>query len=154
MTYASTNAANIVAPATGTLIGGGVGATTIPTQGGPIAVPSANTLLTFMPTPIGATFFVNPTPFYDAVFSAFTNNPSQGTIGPRDSSDEGGAAAPPFSRPDIAPPRAQDAPFDYAAASAAQSAPSPVMSEHTCGFSARMRPSTVEIAPTAGWRVP
>lgn len=28
------------------------------------------------------------------------------------------------------------------------------MNDHTFGFSARMRPSTVEMEPTAGWRVP
>ncbi|MCX7377376.1 MAG: flocculation-associated PEP-CTERM protein PepA [Alphaproteobacteria bacterium] len=82
VTYASTNApptnsANLVALATGTLIGGGVGSTTIPTPGGPIPVPNANTLLTFAPTVAGASFFVSPDPFYQAVFSAFTNNPSQ-----------------------------------------------------------------------------
>jgi hypothetical protein len=40
-------------------------------------VPNANTLLTFTPTAAGSGFFVNPNPFYQAVFAAFTNNPSQ-----------------------------------------------------------------------------
>lgn len=72
---APTNASDIVALATGTLIDGGVGATTV--QG--IPVPNANTLLTFSPTAAGQSFFVDPNPFYQAVFSAFTNNPSQVT---------------------------------------------------------------------------
>lgn len=72
-----TNSANLVALATGSLIGGGVGATTVPTPGGPVAVPNANTLLTFSPTAAGSSFFVDPNPFYQAVFAAFTNNPSQ-----------------------------------------------------------------------------
>lgn len=66
----------VVAPialATGTLIDGGVGATTV----AGVAVPNANTLLTFTPTAAGQPFFVDPNPFYQAVFSAFTNNPSQ-----------------------------------------------------------------------------
>ena len=41
---------------------------------------------------------------------------SQGTIGPRDSSEEGGASAPPFSRPEPTQPGGRTAPFDYAAA--------------------------------------
>jgi hypothetical protein len=66
----------VVAPialATGTLIDGGVGATTV----AGVAVPNANTLLTFTPTVAGQPFFVSPNPFYQAVFAAFTNNPSQ-----------------------------------------------------------------------------
>ena len=61
-----------VALATGTLISGGVGATTIP---GVTTVPNANTLLTISPT--ASAFFVSPVPFYNADFAAFTNNPSQ-----------------------------------------------------------------------------
>ena len=86
VTYASTkapptNSANLVALATGTLIGGGVGATLVPIDPNnplnQVAVPNANTLLTFSPTAAGQSFFVDPNPFYQAVFSAFTNNPSQ-----------------------------------------------------------------------------
>ncbi len=72
----NTTPGGVVAPialATGTLIDGGVGATTV----GGVAVPNANTLLTFTPTAAGQPFFVDPNPFYQAVFSAFTNNPSQ-----------------------------------------------------------------------------
>ena len=68
-----TGVAAPIALATGTLIDGGVGATTV----GGVAVPNASTLLTFTPTAAGQPFFVNPNPFYQAVFSAFTNNPSQ-----------------------------------------------------------------------------
>jgi len=79
VTYLPTNTTptGVTAPvalATGTLISGGVGATTIP---GVAVVPNANTLLTFTPTAAGSGFFANPNPFYNAVFSAFTNNPSQ-----------------------------------------------------------------------------
>ncbi len=63
-----------IALAEGSLISGGVGATTIP---GVAVVPNANTLLSFTPTAAGAGFFESPDPFYTAVFSAFTNNPSQ-----------------------------------------------------------------------------
>lgn len=78
VTYQPTNTTptgvvNPIALATGTLIDGGVGATTV----AGVAVPNANTLLTFTPTAAGQPFFVNPNPFYQAVFSAFTNNPSQ-----------------------------------------------------------------------------
>ncbi|MCC6719444.1 MAG: flocculation-associated PEP-CTERM protein PepA [Acetobacteraceae bacterium] len=72
----------VVAPialATGSLISGGVGATTIP---GVAVVPNANTLVTFTPTAAGAAFFEDPVPFYNAAFSAFTNNPSQVTFTP------------------------------------------------------------------------
>lgn len=72
----NTTPTGVVAPialATGTLIDGGVGATTV----AGVAVPNANTLLTFTPTAAGQPFFVDPNPFYQAVFSAFTNNPSQ-----------------------------------------------------------------------------
>lgn len=75
----NTTPTGVVAPialATGSLISGGVGATTIP---GIAVVPNANTLLTFAPTAAGSGFFANPNPFYNAVFSAFTNNPSQVT---------------------------------------------------------------------------
>lgn len=79
VTYLPTNTTptGVVAPialATGSLISGGVGSTTIP---GVAVVPNANTLLTFTPTAAGAGFFQDPNPFYNAVFSAFTNNPSQ-----------------------------------------------------------------------------
>jgi hypothetical protein len=73
----NTTPTGVVAPialATGSLVAGGVGATTIP---GVAVVPNANTLLTFMPTAAGSTFFQDPNPFYQAVFAAFTNNPSQ-----------------------------------------------------------------------------
>lgn len=78
ITYLPTNttptgATDVIALATGTLIDGGVGATEV----NGVAVPNANTLLTFTPTAAGADFFVDPNPFYQAVFSAFTNNPSQ-----------------------------------------------------------------------------
>lgn len=63
-----------IALATGTLISGGVGATTIP---GIAIVPNANSLLNFAPTAAGLAFFASPSPFYDADFAAFTNNPSQ-----------------------------------------------------------------------------
>lgn len=74
----NTTPTGVVAPialATGSLIDGGVGATTV----AGVAVPNANTLLTFTPTAAGQPFFVDPNPFYQAVFSAFTNNPSQVT---------------------------------------------------------------------------
>jgi hypothetical protein len=73
----NTTPTGVVAPvalATGSLIAGGVGSTTIP---GVAVVPNANTLLTFNPTAAGSGFFANPSPFYNAVFAAFTNNPSQ-----------------------------------------------------------------------------
>jgi hypothetical protein len=80
----NTTPTGVVAPialATGTLIGGGVGATLVPVDPNnplnQVAVPNANTLLTFSPTAVGQSFFVDPNPFYQAVFSAFTNNPSQ-----------------------------------------------------------------------------
>ena len=78
VTYQPSNVTpiGVVAPialATGTLIDGGVGATTV----AGVAVPNANTLLTFTPTVAGQPFFVSPNPFYQAVFAAFTNNPSQ-----------------------------------------------------------------------------
>ncbi len=41
---------------------------------------------------------------------------SRGTIGPRDSSEEGGASAPPFSRPEPTRPEGRNAAFDYASA--------------------------------------
>jgi hypothetical protein len=63
-----------IALGTGSLVGGGVGASTIPGVG---SVPNANTLLSFAPTVQGEAFFVSPDPFYMAVFAAFTNNPSQ-----------------------------------------------------------------------------
>lgn len=66
-----------IALATGSLISGGVGATTLP---GVAVVPNANTLLTFSPTVLGQAFFQDPDPFYSAVFAAFTNNPSQVTF--------------------------------------------------------------------------
>jgi hypothetical protein len=76
-----TGVVNPIALATGTLIGGGVGATLVPVDPSnplnQVAVPNANTLLTFTPTAAGQSFFVDPNPFYQAVFSAFTNNPSQ-----------------------------------------------------------------------------
>ena len=69
-----TGVTNPVALATGTLITGGAGATTLPGLG---TVPNANTLLTVVPVPQAAGFFVSPTPFYNANFAAFTNNPSE-----------------------------------------------------------------------------
>jgi hypothetical protein len=86
VSYKNTNVTpdGVVAPialATGTLIGGGVGATLVPVDPAnplnQVAVPNANTLLTFSPTAAGSSFFVDPNPFYQAVFAAFTNNPSQ-----------------------------------------------------------------------------
>jgi hypothetical protein len=68
-----------IALATGTLISGGVGATEVSPG---VAVPNAQTLLTFTPTLDGAPFFESPDPFYTAVFSAFTNTPSQVTFTP------------------------------------------------------------------------
>jgi hypothetical protein len=68
-----TGATNVVALATGTLVNGNVTGN----ESGGVAVPNANTLLTFTPTAEGADFFVDPNPFYQAVFAAFTNNPSQ-----------------------------------------------------------------------------
>jgi hypothetical protein len=61
--------------ATGALSAGGIGATVVPGFGG---VPNANTLLTISST--AASFFESPTPFYNADFAAFTNNPSQVTV--------------------------------------------------------------------------
>jgi len=69
-----TGVLNPILLATGGLISGGVGATTIPAVA---VVPNANTLVTFTPTPAGAGFFQSPVPFYNAAFAAFTNNPSQ-----------------------------------------------------------------------------
>jgi hypothetical protein len=61
-----------IALATGTLISGGVGATTLP---GTEAVPNANVLLTVAPT--FSAFFASPDPFYNANFASFTNSPSE-----------------------------------------------------------------------------
>jgi hypothetical protein len=78
LNVAPTGVVDPIALATGTLISGGVGATEVIG----VAVPNANTLLTFTPTVEGAPFFESPDPFYQAVFSAFTNNPSQVTFTP------------------------------------------------------------------------
>ncbi len=82
VTYQATNTTptgvvDPVALANGSLVSGGVGATDLP---GVAAVPNAQTLLTFTPTAAGQPFFASPDPFYSAVFSAFTNNPSQVTF--------------------------------------------------------------------------
>jgi hypothetical protein len=70
-----TTPAGVTAPialATGELIAGGVGATTLP---GIAVVPNASTLLTVTPT--FSSFFADPQPFYNADFASFTNSPSE-----------------------------------------------------------------------------
>lgn len=66
-------ATNLIALATGSLIDGGVAGNEI----GGVPVPNAQLLATFQTTAAGDAFFVDPNPFYQAVFSAFTNTPSQ-----------------------------------------------------------------------------
>ncbi len=78
ITYQPTNitpggASNPIALATGTLIDGGVAANEI----GGVPVPNAQLFATFETTAAGQAFFVDPNPFYQAVFSAFTNTPTQ-----------------------------------------------------------------------------
>ncbi len=78
ITYQPTNttpggAANVIPLATGTLIDGGVAANEI----GGVPVPNAQLFATFQPTAAGQAFFVSPSPFYQAVFAAFTNTPTQ-----------------------------------------------------------------------------
>ena len=67
-----TGVSNPVTLGVGQLISGGVGATIIP---GVAIVPNANTLLAFAAQ--RPAFFVEPSPFFNADFAAFTNNPSQ-----------------------------------------------------------------------------
>lgn len=83
ITYLPTDATptNVVAPillATGTLIDGAVGATTI--LGSPI--PNAQAALTYSPTLAGLPFHVSPSPFYNVALAAFTNTLTQVTVAP------------------------------------------------------------------------
>jgi hypothetical protein len=78
LTYQPTNttptgATNLVALATGSLIGGSVGST----ESNGLPVPNAQLTATFAPTVVGSAFFVDPNPFYNLALAAFTNTLSQ-----------------------------------------------------------------------------
>lgn len=64
-----------VALATGTLISGN--AVTVPTGDGSTFTPSAAAKMTFTVAPGQTAFFVDPKPFYNVTFAAFTNTTSQ-----------------------------------------------------------------------------
>ena len=61
--------------ASGTLISGK--AATIPTGDGVTFTPSANVKVNFVVAPGQEAFFADPNPFYDVLFAAFTNTPTQ-----------------------------------------------------------------------------
>jgi len=78
VSYSPTNITptGVVAPillGSGTLIDGTVGANLISGT----VLPNANAETTFTVAPGAAAFFVDPNPFYNAVFSSFINNPGQ-----------------------------------------------------------------------------
>jgi len=77
----NTTPTGVVAPillGSGTLIDGSVGANLIAGQ----VLPNANAETSFDVAPGAEAFFVDPNPFYEAVFSSFINNPGQVTITP------------------------------------------------------------------------
>lgn len=68
-------ASNEVLLASGSLVSGN--AVTVPTGDGSTFTPSAAAKLNFTVTPGQEAFFVNPNPFYDLAFAAFTNTTTQ-----------------------------------------------------------------------------
>jgi hypothetical protein len=75
----NTTPTGVVAPillGSGTLIDGAVGTNLISGQ----VLPNANAQTTFTVAAGAEDFFVDPNPFYNAVFSSFINNPGQVTI--------------------------------------------------------------------------
>ena len=73
----TTSAVGSVALATGSLIQGSVNTAPAFGSSGPSFVPSANATVTFETAMSEAGFFVDPSPFYDLSFAAFTNTVSQ-----------------------------------------------------------------------------
>ena len=73
----TTSAVGSVALATGSLIQGSVNTAPAFGSSGPSFVPSANATVTFETVDSESGFFVDPSPFYDLSFAAFTNTVSQ-----------------------------------------------------------------------------